>query len=265
MQLRSTSFTHRGGTRKHNEDALLDVPESGVWVVADGMGGYQAGDIASQITCDTVAEEIGRAAGEGITAAGLELALSLANERVHRYSAETLGGQTLGSTVVALLIQAGQYHLFWAGDSRCYLARHNGLSQLSRDHSQVADMVEQGLLQPTEAESHPLAHVITRALGVEKTIALDYRSGEIRVGDTFMLCSDGVSKEFNDEELSRFVNGGQIEDAGLAIMHSALVKECKDNITCIIVNLNDGCYSSDYSSKTEDATVPVSVRYYDGP
>lgn len=263
MQLRSNAFTHRGGTRKHNEDAFLDEPETGVWVVADGMGGYQAGDVASRLTCETVAEEVRRAPG-GLSAEVLEQALKLANQRIRAYGAETLAGQTLGSTVVALLIQESRYHLFWAGDSRCYLSRQNAISQLSRDHSQVAEMVEQGVLQPSEAERHPLAHVITRALGVDDRILLDYRTGTIREGDIFMLCSDGVSKEFSEAELAAFVGGGEIEEANLAIMHSALVKECNDNITCIIVNVNEGCYSAAISPQTEDPTVPVCFRYSDG-
>lgn len=259
MQFRSTSFTHRGGSRQHNEDALLDASESGVWVVADGMGGYQAGDIASRLACDTVAREIARTPGK-LSVDDLEQALTLANTRIRQYGAETLSGQILGSTVVALLVREGKYHLFWAGDSRCYRARLDGVAQLSRDHSQVAEMVERGLLAPSEADSHPLAHVITRALGVDDVVTLEYRSGDVLHGDIFLLCSDGVSKEFSQAELAGFLNDGQIQDASLAIMHSALVKECNDNISCIIVNVSGGCYSASSLSQTEDATVPVCAR-----
>lgn len=259
MEFKSVGFTHRGGVRKHNEDAFLEAPESGLWVVADGMGGYQAGDVASQLTCDTVERELRR--GEtGLSVRELEQALCQANDRIRQYGREALEGQMVGSTVVALLIHSGHYHLFWAGDSRCYLARSNKVVQISRDHSQVADMVEQGLLEPAQAERHPLAHVITRALGVEDTVALDYRTGEVRPDDMFLLCSDGVSKEFNCEELAGFVNCAQISDASLAIMHAALVNECNDNITCIIVNVRPACYIGDPVDQGGDMTVPISTR-----
>ena len=259
MRYRSTSFTHRGGTRKHNEDALLDASNAGVWMVADGMGGYQAGDVASQLACDTVAQEIS-SAKDGPSVSDLENALNAANARIRRYSTEALGGQVLGSTVVALLMRDNRYHLFWAGDSRCYRIRDGALAQLSRDHSQVTEMVEQGLLQPDEAERHPLAHVITRALGVDDQLRFDYRTGDLQEGDTFLLCSDGVSKQFSSVELAGFLQGGQIDDAGLAIMHSALVRECNDNITCIIVNIMNDCYSSDSFEYTDDETVRVRKR-----
>lgn len=260
MSFRTTSFTHRGGVREHNEDAFLDAAEAGVWVVADGMGGYQAGDIASQLTCDTVGREL-RRFNNVMSVGDLERALTEANTRIRQYSREQLENQTLGSTVVALFIENGRYHLFWAGDSRCYLFRNQSAEQISRDHSQVADMVDQGLLEPAEAERHPLAHVITRALGVDDGIVLDYRSGETDEGDTFLLCSDGVSKEFSSEDLSSFLSEGQIEEAGQAIMHSALVNKCNDNITCIIVNVRSYCYIASGSDLTEDATIPLSHRH----
>ncbi|MCH8498323.1 MAG: protein phosphatase 2C domain-containing protein [Marinobacter sp.] len=259
MNFRSTGFTHRGGVRAHNEDAYFESPESGVWVVADGMGGYQAGDVASQMVCDTVAGELRRLDAD-VSVSGLEQALQLANQRIRTYGQQNLEGKTLGCTVVALLIHDGVYHLLWAGDSRCYLARRGQVQQLSRDHSQVADMVDQGLLSPEEADKHPLAHVITRALGVEDDIALDYRTGHTQPGDQFLLCSDGVSKEFSEEEFAGFFSDGNIEDASLAIMHAALVNKCSDNITCIIVNLEQGCYIGSQSNIADDVTVPFTLR-----
>ncbi|WP_404365744.1 PP2C family protein-serine/threonine phosphatase [Marinobacter sp.] len=256
MSFRTASFTHRGGVRKHNEDALLDATEAGVWVVADGMGGYQAGDVASQLACDTVAGEL-RRAGNLISPADLERALCEANSRIRQYGRESLDNQTLGSTVVALFIEGDRYHLFWAGDSRCYVIRKREVEQISRDHSQVAEMVDRGILQASEAERHPLAHVITRALGVDDTVALDYRTGPVARGDTFLLCSDGVSKEFSHANLAGFLRDGEIEEAGQAIMHSALVNKCNDNISCIIVNVGGHCYSSPALDNTEDMTVPI--------
>jgi protein phosphatase len=264
MEFKSVSFSHRGGRRKHNEDAFLERPDQAVWVVADGMGGYAAGDIASRLICDAVADAM-KHSSRSLSATVLERALYRANERIEQYGKDKLGGEILGSTVVALLLESDRYHLFWAGDSRCYRSRGGSLTQLSRDHSQVMDMVDKGLLKLEEAEKHPLAHVITRALGVDATTEVEYQTGEMQRGDGFMLCSDGVSKEFSQHELAALVNGGHMEDASLAIMHSALVKECNDNITCIIVKPDFSCYRSSLNCHIEDATVPVKPRECDGP
>lgn len=259
MQAESVAFTHRGAVREHNEDAFVEFTDSGLWVVADGMGGYRAGDVASQLICDAVTSARGQHDGM-LGKVELEQAIQRANQRIRQYGREQLAGQTLGSTVVALLIENGVYHLFWAGDSRCYLLRANEVTQLSRDHSQVADMVEQGLLDEREAERHPLAHVITRALGVEDGLALDYRSGAVRAGDRFMLCSDGVSKELGPAELRDFLNGGPIHEVSLAMMHSLLVRKCNDNITCIIVKAFEDCYIPGRATGGEDQTIPMKLR-----
>ena len=150
MQADSIAFSHRGGIRDHNEDAFVEFADSGLWLVADGMGGYRAGDVASQLICDTVTSARRRHDGM-LGKVELEQAIQQANRRIRQYGQEKLAGQTLGSTVVALLIENEQYHLFWAGDSRCYLVRNGELVQLSRDHSQVADMVDQGILDEQEA------------------------------------------------------------------------------------------------------------------
>ncbi|TDT43957.1 protein phosphatase [Halospina denitrificans] len=260
MAFRSASFTHKGGTREHNEDALLDAPQAGVWVVADGMGGHQAGDVASQMTCDTVAREVERQ-GSQLSVDGLRTALKDANEQIRDYARDTLDGQTVGATVIALRIRDGRYHVLWAGDSRCYRLRAGALVQISRDHSQVAELVDQGLIRPDEADGHPLAHVITRALGVDDELSLDYATGEIQPGDLFLLCSDGVSNEFGTRDLEGFLGDGKIRDASHAIMYSALVNKCGDNITCIIVNVDEGGYDPQQirAENDADATVPVSV------
>ncbi len=259
MQAESIAFSHRGGVRDHNEDAFVELADSGLWVVADGMGGYRAGDVASQLICDTVTSAYRRHDGM-LGKVELEQAIQQANRRIRRYGQEELAGQTLGSTVVALLVKDGYYHLFWAGDSRCYLARRGELIRLSRDHSQVAEMVDQGIIDEHEAESHPLAHVITRALGVEDDLALDYRSGTVQPDDCFMLCSDGVSKELEDAELQGFLCGSPIDEVSMAMMHSLLVRQCNDNITCIIVKVSDGCYSPEPVTGAEDQTIPMKLR-----
>ncbi|WP_339802007.1 PP2C family serine/threonine-protein phosphatase [uncultured Marinobacter sp.] len=260
MNVQTSAFSHGGGVREYNEDAFLDLPKSGIWLVADGMGGYQAGDVASQLICDTVTGEQQRHGGI-LDRLALERALLLANRRIRQYGEETLSGHTLGSTVVALLVEHYRYHLFWAGDSRCYRVRRGEIAQLSTDHSQVAEMVAQGVIAAEDAECHPLAHVITRALGVDDNLELDYQTGAVEPGDRFMLCSDGVSKELNLEELRGFLIREPIEEVSQAMMHSLLIKKCNDNITCIIVKFSEDCYSPGCSAGRDDHTIPVNFRF----
>lgn len=258
MRIISTGFTHRGGTRDHNEDAYLEASEAQVWVVADGMGGYQAGDIASQLICDTVNAHIRNTSVGSLTPQIISQSLVDANKKIRDYREQFLNNETVGSTVVTLMISGSHYYISWVGDSRCYLLRNNQLQQLSKDHSQVADMVEKGLISADKAEQHPLANVITRAVGVDKSLQIDTISGVIETGDIFLLCSDGISKEFPNNELLSFIAGGDLEESSQAIMHSALVKKSKDNITCILVKAEEDWYSDGLRDQSnDDATVPL--------
>lgn len=256
MRLSSAQFTHTGAVRDHNEDAYLSFPEDGLWVVADGMGGHQAGDVASQLICDTVTSERLRH-GNALANEDLKRAFLLANERIRQYGEQQHPGATMGSTLVALKIVDDRYQVLWIGDSRAYLLRNGRLQRLSRDHSQVADLVEQGVLSEEEAESHPLSNVITRALGVEDEPVIDVVEGEVLPGDRFLLCTDGISKEFELQELEALLAGEPIDDINQAIRHSALVKGCRDNITSIIVQVDHQMAWNDRPAVQGDSTLPL--------
>lgn len=261
MELHSVGFTHQGGTREHNEDAWRAWPEAGLWLVVDGMGGHSAGDVASRIICDTVAHDLAQAGASAYDGDCLARSLQAANQAIRDYGSRSLNGGTLGATVVALKIRDGRYQLLWAGDSRCYRLRSQRLEQLTQDHSQVNDMIRAGVLAPEEARGHPLAHVVTCALGVEPQIELERIQGEARPGDLFMLCSDGISDEFVDGQLHGFLANTSLQDANDAILYSALVNRCSDNITCLLVKAETSGYHSDQIRKARDpdATIPVRV------
>ncbi|NMH64099.1 PP2C family protein-serine/threonine phosphatase [Shewanella salipaludis] len=254
MQFLSDTQTHKGLVRKINEDACLALPESGVWAVADGMGGHEAGDVASQLVMDTLSRAISRHPGEP-SVEMLTAALHEANAAVCRFAEEHLDGQTAGSTVVVLFIERGQYHVLWVGDSRCYLLRDRRLSQLSSDHSQVNEMVQQGLISADEAEHHELANVITRAIGVERQIEVDHISGSCLSGDLYLLCTDGLNKEIPDNEIEQYMGHGSIAEANKALLHSTLVSGAKDNVTCILVSLNVSGLVSECSK-----TIPLYLK-----
>lgn len=256
MRCSSAQFTHTGAVRDHNEDAYLAFPQDGLWVVADGMGGHQAGEVASHLICDTVNSERLRNGGS-LGREELEKAFFLANRRIRQYRDQHMPGATMGSTMVALTITEDRYRVLWIGDSRAYLLRDGALRRLSRDHSQVADLVEKGVLSEKDAETHPLSNVITRALGVEEDPVIDCREGEVMPGDRFLVCTDGISREFELVELQSFLSGEPIDDISQALRHAALVKGCRDNITSVIVQVEGPSTWVELSGSTGDSTLPL--------
>nr|WP_087020914.1 protein phosphatase 2C domain-containing protein [Thaumasiovibrio subtropicus] len=253
-QLFSFVKTHPGKVRPYNEDACAEMLAKRVWVVADGMGGHKAGDIASQMLVDTVQQRVNEA--HEVTIDLLKRAVTEANNAIFRYAAEYLEGSTMGTTAVVLFLDNNQYHCLWVGDSRFYRLRNGRFMLKSRDHSQVMDMVEQGLIAESEAESHPMANVITRAVGVAPDVVVDQVSGELCHDDQFVLCSDGLTKELSDNEIAFCLEAKTVSQSGLALMHSALVKGASDNVTCAVVKAS-------YLGKlveqqaNSDVTVPV--------
>lgn len=248
----SHTQSHKGLVRKINEDACVDLYDAGVWVVADGMGGHAAGDVASQLVVDTISSVVKRC--QQVSVRVLTEALHQANKELCHYSEQELNGNTAGSTVVILLVDKFHYHFLWVGDSRGYILRDNVLRQLTRDHSQVNEMIEQGLLDSSEAESHELANVITRAVGVDNHVSVDVVSGVWQPGDLFLLCTDGLNKELSDSEIKQYLNNN-IADANKALLHSTLVAGARDNVTTILVKLAD---QNNVNGK--DVTIPKYLK-----
>lgn len=254
----SHAQTHRGTVRKINEDAFLERPTQGVWVVADGMGGHAAGDVASQLVIDTILKTIEHLSTDEISVNILVESLKESNTILQRMSKTQFSGKVAGSTVVVLLIKDDHYHLLWVGDSRGYLLREGVLQQVTKDHSQVNDMVDEGLILAEEAESHPLTNVITRAVGVDTELNVDIKSDRLILGDVFLLCSDGLNKEVSDKEIEKVLQPGNIIDAGMALMHASLVRNARDNVTCILIkNKND--VENVVDGSDSDATIPLFI------
>ena len=238
MQFLSDAQTHKGLVRKINEDACLSLPEFGLWAVADGMGGHAAGDIASQLVMDVLTQTALKHK-ESISSEIIVQALYDANRAVCNFSEDKLEGSTAGTTVVVLFISKETYHVFWAGDSRCYLLRSANLIQLSRDHSQINEMILQGLISESDAENHELSNVITRAIGVDADIEVDYIFGRCSPGDIYLLCTDGLNKEIPDREIGDYLLNNNVYEANRALLHSTLVSGAKDNVTSILVSIFD--------------------------
>lgn len=257
----SAGRSHVGMVRAINEDACLAMPELGLWAVADGMGGHEAGDIASRMIVEALQETPFPLTWPGFLNSVRE-ALYDVNQRLREESARRYQHRTIGSTVVVLLAYEHQCACLWAGDSRIYRLRDGHLEQLTRDHSHVQELVDQGLLAPEEAHRHPLANVITRAVGSTDDLEIDEVVHPLQVGDLFLLCSDGLNKTVTDEEIVRLLTHSEhnCQEAVKAFIHLALMRDASDNVTTVVVNIDSAPVSSadgNPGSATLEASIPA--------
>jgi serine/threonine protein phosphatase Stp1 len=233
--IRYSATTHVGRVRKVNEDAILATPDARVWAVSDGMGGHAAGDGASRIVIDALAM-----LPEGLEPGELMQEVRKALHRAHdqiRSEAAARHVDTMGATVVTLMLADGHFVAFWAGDSRLYRFREGEVEMLTTDHSAVAEMVADGEITWDEAELHPLSNMVTRAVGVGEALDLDKIRGEIHRGDRFLLCSDGLSRYATFDTLRRIVPRAPIETVTDTLLNRALEGGAGDNVSIIVVDV----------------------------
>lgn len=233
--IRYAARTHVGRVRKLNEDSLLSLPDLGVWVVADGMGGHAGGDFASQTIIEAMATIRPDLEGADVMVA-VRAALVAAHDQIVGES-HRRGGTTMGSTVVALILSGDFFACLWAGDSRLYLARGAEIRQLTDDHSLVAELVASGQLSPAEAERHPQANVITRAVGVGEVLELDKVRGEVQRGDRFLICTDGLTRYADAGLLGAMLASRSIEAVADALIDHALAQGGEDNVSAILIDI----------------------------
>jgi len=227
------AISHPGKVRSHNEDNLVLRPEFGLWAVADGMGGHENGALASA-TVAAALDGIGPADSAADLLARLEKHVLAANEELRREIRERAGA-TMGSTLAVLLTHETHFACVWSGDSRIYLVRSGRITQISRDHTEAQDMIERGLLSIEEARRWPRRHVITRAIGVHDLPELELDNGELEGGDTFVLCSDGLTDHVVEHEILRATEGVQVQAACDALLALTLERGATDNVTVVIV------------------------------
>ena len=234
MSFDCVSRTDVGLKRKINEDAMMVRTERGMWAVADGMGGHDAGEVASG--------KIAEALASLPIVYSLQETVDNALAALRRVNYELIalargGGQprTIGSTVVGLAISGDEFRCFWAGDSRAYRVRAGRITQLSRDHSLVHDLVLAGMLSEAEARVHPNANVVTRAVGVSEELQVDVVSGDVREGDIFLLASDGLTRVVEDDEIAEELVLKRLADAADRLIELVMERGAPDNVSLIIV------------------------------
>lgn len=222
--------THVGLKRDHNEDTYGAEPGLGLWLVADGMGGHEHGEVASALARDTVIEMV----REGHN---LAEAIEEADHRIISHSRSRSESLPMGTTVVAALITDARFQVAWVGDSRIY--RWNGeLQQLSNDHSYVQELVEQGAISAEQARTHPHRNVVTQALGVTEPdeLRVETMEGAFPPGEKLLLCSDGLTEEVPDDKIAEILAGDfDVQETVDHLIVAALDHGGSDNITVVLV------------------------------
>lgn len=237
FQWTSAGITDVGKIRKINEDAFADRSEIGLWVVADGMGGHDAGDFASQAIIGSLSQ-VEPNQQLSLFIDEVEDRLLEVNKALIDEASKREEPTTIGSTVVALLAVGNYCACLWAGDSRAYRLRDGQMTPVSQDHSQVEEMIEQGLLLREDAETHPAANVITRAVGAAEELFVDVELVELQDGDRFLLCSDGLFKEVSEPEIAQHMQRGSCQDVSHDLVELALERGSRDNVTVVTIDFN---------------------------
>ncbi|WLH62887.1 PP2C family serine/threonine-protein phosphatase [Pseudomonas sp. FP2300] len=231
----SAARTDPGKARARNEDAFLDCPQQGVWVVADGMGGHSGGDIASQMIVANLTElPLYRDLGERSKA--VRQCLRWINRRLSQeltVTEDRLG--IIGSTVVVLLLEGNRGVCIWAGDSRCYLWRGRRLYQLTKDHSLQQQLIDRQHFSRDEACAHPAAKALTRAVGAAPELTLEVLELDVQPGDTFLLCSDGLYQGLGTEALGRALDLASPRRVLEHLFDDVLRGTAPDNLTAVVI------------------------------
>ena len=245
------ALTDTGRRRLGNEDAFVCDPP--LFAVADGMGGAQAGELASRLAAAALEERRAGVRGEEAVRALVQDA----NARVFRRSLTDPAAAGMGTTVTVALVdeEAGTLTIGHVGDSRAYRIRGDTLEQLTDDHSLVAELVRSGRLTQEEADQHPHRSVITRALGTEEAVEVDTLTTRMEVGDLFLLCSDGLTSMVGDDEILALVTGagGDLETALEALVASANEAGGEDNVTALLVEIVEGAPEPGAAPATQPA------------
>jgi serine/threonine-protein phosphatase Stp1 len=231
-RFRSWAATHVGTVRKHNEDSLVDRRDLGLWAVADGAGGHAKGDVASRMVAEALeAIPPDLSAGEMLT----EVRQRMADVNAALRSFRKQENDISATTVVILVARGDHFACLWAGDSRAYLLRDGQMAQISRDHSLVQELVNAGEISAEQAESHPNANVITRAVGSGDELELDKVSNRLMSGDRFLLCSDGLSKTLPEAELAALL--ATPDAPATRLVEATLARRGRDNLTAVVVDI----------------------------
>jgi len=235
MRAAAFGLSDVGRRRESNEDAFLVDARSDLYIIADGMGGYAAGEVASRIAVDSL-KEVLSGPHDGKAAVRLQDAVQEANARICDSQAQADQRQ-MGTTLVAMVVENERAIIGHVGDSRAYLLREGALRRLTSDHSWVNEQVKLGLLSDDEAQRHPMRNIVTRALGSRPDVVVDLVTAGVLPGDVFALCSDGLNTMLSDDEIREILESHRDdpEAASTALVHAANLRGGEDNVTVVVI------------------------------
>ena len=254
MKFEYAGLTDVGMKRTHNEDNLQLVPDSNLFIVADGMGGHASGEVASQIAVETVSQFFQDALADremtwpykedknlGFLANLFVSSVRYANLRVFQKSCEDSSYKGMGTTFVGIAFEGDQHFVAHVGDSRCYRVRQNRLQQITEDHSLLNDYKKMAKLTPEEEKNFPHKNIIVRALGMKDSVLVDLGVDSILPGDIYVLCSDGLNGEVEDDDILRIIleHEHDVEAVCAQLIEVANANGGKDNVTVVVVKVKD--------------------------
>lgn len=230
-------FSDAGRVRHNNEDRAAAAPEINLYVLCDGMGGLEAGERASQLAVETVLQQSRAVAATSSPSADrLAATIGSANAKIHKAARDAGSKSGMGSTIVAIQFHGDRAFIAHVGDSRIYRLRRREMSQITEDHSFVAEQVRRGILTQAEADRSQLQNVLIRALGVEPSVQVDTAEELVLDGDTFLLCSDGLTRELSDEQIAGVLEeSSSTNEAAAHLVRLANQAGGEDNVTVIVI------------------------------
>jgi len=235
LWIEAGAATHVGKVRRQNEDNYLVATRRGLWAVADGMGGHEAGDVASRVVVDEL-DAIAAPATASELLASCEQHLIRANSRLKKLADER--GALVGTTVAVLLIFDSHYASIWSGDSRIYRIRQRHIEQISVDHTEVQELISEGKLSEEEARTWHRRNVITHAIGVSDNPELEIKDGALEPGDIFVICSDGLTAHVEDEEILALAGEHRPQQACDLLVALTLDRGAVDNVTVVAIRFD---------------------------
>jgi protein phosphatase len=242
MLISCAGDTHVGVVRSGNEDSFLLDFQHGVFIVADGMGGHAAGEVASEMAVEIIARELGSMRGLSDAVAGERMreAIRSANAAIFERTLAEADKRGMGTTTTVLVLSARRYLIGQVGDSRAYLMRNGFFQQLTKDHSYVQEQVDAGLLTADQARTHPYSNVITRCVGANEEVIPDVYYGTLQKGDVLLLASDGLTGMLEDDQLAEVLGGQGTPEVWVnRMITEANRRGGLDNITAIVVRVDD--------------------------
>ncbi|WP_196137616.1 PP2C family serine/threonine-protein phosphatase [Aliikangiella sp. G2MR2-5] len=230
----SAAKTDVGVKRSVNEDAILSRSDLGLWAVADGMGGHEVGDIASNMIIEALNQLQAQPDLQQMVDAVEDILLKT-NQEILDYSEQNLDNSTIGSTIVSLVIKGRVGVALWVGDSRLYRLREGKLQRITRDHSRVEELIEQGVILPEEAKSHSESNVITRAIGVDDELCIEVCVFDTLLKDVYLLCSDGLHNTVDEQELAQIMSSNNLQTKVSQMIQRSIENGAPDNVSAIVV------------------------------